>query len=208
LALDVARIDPPNQEALRAFLGVLRAKEAKADEGSWVSPTYEHCIRVGLLACAIGKFMGVDERALLFAGLLHDIGKALVLMSTLGKTKDWTEEDNREMEGHVTDGFRLLRGRFDFSAQVVSWHHQFQGNYYPKELPKPLHEYSKGTEVTIAMYGRILALADSFDALHRVNFQDGKVRARTDEEIKTLMLERNPDQAVLVGRLYEAGVLL
>lgn len=202
VALEALEVEKADQEALYAFLGPLKAKEGEQ------APTYEHSLRVGLTAAAIGTFMGVDARALLFAGLMHDIGKALVLMSVLSKTQNWTEADSKEMECHVTDSYRLLRGKFDFSAQVLVWHHQFQDNFYPKQIPPPLHPHSKGTEVTIAMYGRLLALADTYDALHRVNFQDGQVRARTDAEIRTLMLERNPDQRALVGNLYEAKVLV
>lgn len=202
VALEALEVDKADQGALHAFLGPLKVKEGDR------APTYEHSLRVGLTAAAIGTFMGVDARALLFAGLMHDIGKALVLMSVLGKTQNWTDADSKEMECHVTDSYRLLRGKFDFSAQVLVWHHQFQDNYYPKEIPPPLHPHSKGTAVTIAMYGRLLALADSYDALHRVNFQDGEVRARTDEEIRKLMTDRNPDQRALVENLYEAGVFV
>jgi len=200
--LDRLEVEKEDQVAIRGFLGPIQVKEGPE------TPTYAHSLRVGLTASAIAEFMGFDGRALLFAGLMHDIGKALTLLSTLGKTKGWTAEDSKEMECHVGDSYRMVRGKFDFSAQVLIWHHQFQQNAYPKELPPPLHAYSKGTEVTIAMYGRLLALADTYDALHRVNFQDGRVTARTDEEIRTLMRDRNPDQAVLVGNLYDAKVLV
>lgn len=200
--LDRLEVDKADQDALHAFLAPVRVKEPVH------TPTYEHCLRVGLTAASIAEFMHMDGRALLFAGLMHDVGKALVLLSTLSKTQGWTAEDSKEMECHIEDSYRMVRGRFDFSAQVLIWHHQFQQNAYPVELPPPLHPYSKGTEVTIAMYGRILALADGYDALHRVNFQDGQVRARSDSEIRELMLARNPDQTILVTKLYEAGVLL
>ena len=193
-------IDSEDETSVRCFLNVLLMK------GDAWRLTYEHCMRVGLLSRAIGKFMGVDEKALFFAGILHDVGKCLTDHGVLSKTQSWGPEDAREMEAHVLDGFRMLRGRFDFSAEILKWHHQFQGNNYPKELPAPLHPFSKGTEVTISMYGRLLALADSYDALHRVNFQDGKVRKLSRDEIRKKMLERNPDQKVLVENLYTAGV--
>lgn len=200
--MDDLKVDSEDQKALHAFLGPLKAKEGAH------SPTYNHSVRVGLTAAAIGKFVGMDARALLFAGLMHDIGKALVLMSTLSKTQSWTPEDSREMECHVVDSYRLLRGKFDFSAQILVWHHQFQDNYYPKELPVPLHPHSKAAQVTISMYGRLLALADTYDALHRVNFQDGQVRARSDEEIHGLMVGKNGDQHDLVNHLYENQILV
>jgi putative nucleotidyltransferase with HDIG domain len=196
--LERAGIPAAQAVRLEAFLEPLRAHHPK---------TYDHAVRVGDCAHRIGVFMGVDDRALLFAGLLHDIGKTKVRTELLDRTDTWSAEDALEMERHVLDGFEMLTGHFDFSAQIALWHHQFQPNAYPSVLPAPLHPLAKGTEVTVATYGRILALADGYDALHRVNFQDGAVRTRTPQEIQELMLARNPDQRVLIQRLYGAGLL-
>lgn len=188
------------QASLLAFLAPLKEK---GEVGQY---HYLHSIRVALTAKAIGEFMGVDSKALFYAGLLHDVGKALTNPKTLGQTSCWTAEDAKEIQGHVIDGFRLLRGRFDFSASILLWHHEFQRNAYPLELPKPLHPFSKGTEVTIAIYGRLLAIADTYDAMHRVNSETGGMRL-TDPEIKVNMLKSHPDQKVLIENLYKAGVL-
>jgi putative nucleotidyltransferase with HDIG domain len=193
---------PEQEEAVRAFLGPLRVK---SDVGRF---HYEHSIRVGLLAKAIGASMGLDSKALFYAGLLHDIGKALVTHSTLGKTQSWTPEDSKVMESHVTDSYRLLRDKFDFTAQIAIWHHRFQPNCYPAEVPPPLHEHSTGTEVIIHFYGRLLMLADTFDAMHRVNYRDGQVVKLTPDQIHTKMVATNPDLKPLVERLYEIGVFV
>ncbi len=167
---------------------------------------YLHSLRVGLLCEAIAEVVHLDPKACLFPGLLHDVGKALVPVSVLGKTEAWDEDDQRIMSGHVMDGYRLVRDCFTFSAEVMVYHHQFQPNRYPKRLPRLQRAYSPGTKVTIPLCGRILALADVYDALHRINYKGGKQVVRTGEEIKEAMLCYNEDQVILVRTLYKEGV--
>src|SRR3989344_7046229 len=192
------RIDDGAKESARSFLAILKQKSEQ---------TYTHSLRVGLLARKIGRFMHLDEKALFFAGIFHDLGKSLTPLTTLHKKSGWTSEDTKIMESHVTDSYRLLRDKFDFSAEVVLWHHRFQKNVYPVELPSHLHVYSEGTRVLIMEYGRILAISDVYDALHRKNnkFEEGK--ELTGEEIRQKMLEFNSDRGELVEELYNVGIL-
>lgn len=167
----------------------------------------DHSIRVGLLASKIGVALDLDAKALFFAGLLHDVGKALVPCCTLSATTHWTAEDQVAMEQHVLDGFRLLRDRFDFSAHVIVWHHKFQTRGYPKELPAALQPFSEETLDKAREYGKLLMVADVFDAMHRVNTATGG-KALTAEEIREQMLKLQPELlGDLVPRLYEKGVL-
>ena len=185
------------QAEVLAFLRLIKIKDLA---------TYEHSVRVGLLARRIAKFMHLDEKALFYAGLLHDIGKIQTRLETLQKTENWKPADSEEMEQHVLDGYRMLRGHFNFSAEVILWHHRFQKNSYPKELPTLLFSYSEGTKTMIAFFGRILALADCFDALHRCNEKFWGWQVFTGELAKEKMLEFNPDQRVLIDELYAAGI--
>jgi putative nucleotidyltransferase with HDIG domain len=162
---------------------------------------YEHSQRVAILSYEIGKEMGLDARAMLYAGLSHDIGKALVSSKVLSKDKDWTQEDAEAIKTHVGDGFRLLRDRFDFTAEIMVWHHRFQKNCYPVEEPELLHQHARGTQVMISFYGRLLALADVFDALHRVN-----PVALSGSEIRMALEKANPDLKPLIHRLYERNI--
>lgn len=197
MAFEDLHLEAEQRDGITAFMGPLRVKEKS---------TYGHCIRVGLQARRIAEYMLLDHRALLYAGLLHDVGKAQTPLSTLTKTEGWTPADTATIRAHVMDGYRLLRDHFDFSADIMVWHHQFQAAGYPRHIPPPLHGYSTGTRVTIAFYGRLLALADCYDALHRINDKHGDKHVPTGEEIKGRMLSMNPDQRVLVTKLYEADV--
>lgn len=166
---------------------------------------YGHSLRVGILAKNIADFMHVDPKPLFYAGLLHDIGKALVPPDTLHKTGTWTEEDRATLRPHVIDSFRLLQGAMDFTAQIIVWHHRFQKDCYPVDLPADLHEYSPGTKATIQMYGRLLMIADVWDALHRFN---SKNRWNLEHyTIAKTMLDLNKDQTTLVKSLIDADIL-
>lgn len=201
VACDEVELKAPDKKALFSFLAPLR------DKNVVTHVHYLHSLRVGMLARRIGQFTHNDERALLMAGVLHDLGKCQVCLDVLGKSEQWTEADTNAIKRHVMDGYRTLRGRFDFSADTMVRHHSFQQEGYPKKLPKLLHSYSATTKKLIEEHGRLVALADVYDALHRVNDKFGDKRALAGVEIKTLMLELNADRAKLVVDLYEAGIL-
>lgn len=196
-AFDELDIPSDRREAVRAFLQPLKVKDRA---------TYEHSIRVGLLTRHIGRFMHLDEKALFYAGLLHDVGKAQTRLEILQKTEGWTPADTDEIKQHVLDGYRLLRGHFDFTGDIILWHHRFQAGGYPEELPADLHAYSEGTKAMITLYGRILALADCFDALHRNNEKFGGKQSLTGERVRERMLALNDDQRALIEKLFAAGV--
>lgn len=168
-----------------------------------VKAHYYHSLRVGYLAHKIAMFTHHESRPLLLAGTLHDIGKCQISVEVLGKTSDWTEADALVMQEHVMAGYQIVKGNFDLSAEILLWHHKFQKDGYPEVLPAHLHTYSNSTKVLIVEYGRILALADVYDALHRPNDKFGTV---TGERIKALMFELNQDRHILVEHLYQAGI--
>ena len=200
-ACDELGISDANKAHLQSFLAPLR------DKSSITHFHYLHSLRVGLLARQIGLFTYHEEKPLLFGGVLHDLGKCQTPLSVLGKTDSWSDEDQGIIEEHVMDGYRLIRGRFDMSAEIILWHHRFQENGYPEELPPLLHNYRETTQLLIREYGRIVAIADVYDALHRVDAKFGEERALTGSEIKEKMLEFNPDRRKLISALYDAGVI-
>ncbi len=192
---------PDDCVTMRAFLAPLKHKNTVTHFH------YQHSLRVGFLSRSIARFVHLDDKAVFYAGLLHDLGKCLVALQTLGRTDDWTSRDTKEVKPHVMNGYKLLRGRFDFTAEVILWHHRFQREGYPKRLPPPLHEYSHGTKLLIAECGRMVAIADVYDALHRENSKFGERRVLSGQEIKEKMVQFNPDRKQLIHDLYATAIL-
>ena len=189
-------IPQDRQRDTTAFLEPLRIKDPE---------THKHSLRVGLLTSSLCEFMHIDAKAGLYAGLLHDIGKSQIRLATLRKTDGWTLADSEDMKSHVMDGYRILRDYFDFTAEVIIYHHRFQPNKYPEIIPLALHDYSEGTRVRIPLLGRLLSLADVFDALHRINDKHD-TETLTGEAIKQKMLEYNPDQRTFISEAYGAEI--
>jgi len=198
---DVLEISPEQRESLQTYLTLVR----KRDEETW-----EHSVRVGLKGAEVARFIHiVDPKALFYAGLLHDVGKALTDPDSLRKKEGFDEKDMRELRRHPMDGYKLLRGIHDFSAQILLRHHQFVGKGYPERLPRGHIDFSKGTQAMIGYFARILGLVDFHDALtHRENdkFSPGHPRLPTDEEAKGILLGANRDQTYLISELYDAGI--
>jgi putative nucleotidyltransferase with HDIG domain len=193
------KINPSDKTAIETFLDPLKQKNIK---------TYEHSVRVGLLAKKIGKFLQLDEKTLFFAGLLHDLGKSKIPTETLEKTEGWTDEDMKITRQHVIYGYDAIKGRFDFTAEIILLHHKFQENGYPESLPAHLHDYSPETQTLILEDAKVLALADTYDALHRENDKFGKTRRLSDTEIKNKMLEIKFYNRKLIENLYKSGVFV
>ncbi len=202
LAFEQCSVKPEDRSDLLAYLNLLMLKNPVTRLHG------QHSIRVGLKGREIADFIDLDQRALLFAGLTHDLGKCQVPQEVLGKSQGWTDEDARLIQAHVMDGYKLLRNRFDFTADTMVLHHIFQPNGYPQEIPPQLHPYSEFSQGLILEHGRILALADVYDALHRENDKFGEKRRLTDGEIREQMFALNPDREILVNDLYRAGIFI
>ena len=188
-------ISVPSRDALDASV---RFIEIKSPE------TYDHSVRTARICIRILETMHLDRKVGLFTGLLHDFGKVQCNPEVLNKKSGFSIEDLEHVSEHVLDGYRAMRGLFDFTAEVILWHHCFQANSYPKDdPPPPLHDYSAGTSVMIPMYGRILALSDFYDAIHRNNDKHGIV---SGEKIREIIENNNRDLLTLVSDLYDCCI--
>ncbi len=123
--------------------------------------TKEHSQRVASLSLLIAEKMGLsDERKekLMYASLLHDIGKIAVKGSILNKNGSLTEEEYEEVKKHTILGATLVKGISYLRgvSDIIRHHHErWDGKGYPDGL--------KNGE--ICLEARILAVADSFDAM-------------------------------------------
>lgn len=118
-ALEAEGIALQHQMDIKHYLSILKNRDPK---------TYEHSIRVGVTGAKIALYAakpGISARMLLWAGLLHDIGKALVPTSVLNKTSNFTEADYAAMEPHVQYAWDMLNNIHDWTAHIVVRHHQF-----------------------------------------------------------------------------------
>lgn len=91
---------------------------------------------------------------------LHDIGKVGISDSILLKPGPLTDEERATMVSHTTIGGAILYGveHLNMGKEIALYHHErWDGKGYPLEL--------SGEEIPIA--ARIVALADTFDALTR-----------------------------------------
>lgn len=131
----------------------------------------------------IGRAMNLSEvevRRVKEAGLLHNIGKAILDKNLLNKKELLTEEEAKEMRQHPVLGFRILNrfdNTLDLAEAILSHHERWDGLGYPKRL--------KGKE--IPRLARIIAVAEHYDSI--MNNSNGKIM--TKEEIVEELLKRS-----------------
>jgi putative nucleotidyltransferase with HDIG domain len=199
LAFQGEEITDECQKDILAYLRILKLRD---------EPTYQHSIRVGLLAEKIAGCLqehGITPKMLLWAGLLHDIGKALIPPDILNKKAAFTPEDYAAMEPHAKYGWDMLSNVHDYTAQIIVRHHQFGPHPYPAVLP-PLPEYLNGKGQMIATAARLLALADYYDALMSRDNEKFGSTPLTPAEKRDQYFRDNLDMAELVLQLEAAGI--
>lgn len=143
---------------------------------------YSHPVNVAFVSFVIGKWMNLDYEKLenlVLTGLLHDIGKAKIKDSLLNKAETLTFEEVEKLKSHPVIGYRILNSLNEFDSELlqgVLFHHErMDGTGYPLGI--------KGVQINL--FSRILAIADTFDAItatkayHKKNSPLGAI-----EEIK------------------------
>lgn len=124
--------------------------------------TYQHSLCVSIIAIIVGIRLGFNlEKLNLLAisGLLHDLGKMTVPKEILNKRGKLTEEEFEIMKKHPMGGVKYLE-KLNMLSEITlkgieSHHEKFDGTGYPKKL----------VGEQIPLFGRILAVADVYDAL-------------------------------------------
>ena len=138
-------------ETIRALSSAIDAKDKY---------TIGHSERVALFAVELGRALGFDSQTLNLverAGILHDIGKIGVSELILGKPGRLDEHEFQEMKDHLRKSAEILKPiKFLGPAYdgLVTHHERMDGRGYLKV---------KGDN--IPLLGRILAIADAFDAM-------------------------------------------
>lgn len=167
----------------------LRAREEEIIERLTIAASYKdldtakHTRRVGAFSEAIAMAYGLDPehcRDIRLASPMHDIGKVGIPDAILLKRGKLTEQEFEEMQHHTLVGRSILQesksSLLQLAAQIAATHHErWDGQGYPHRL--------SGDDIPLE--GRIVALADNFDALTTARpYKEAWSVERTVEHIK------------------------
>ncbi len=147
---------------------------------------YHHALACSVWAASFGRHLGLnrDELAeLTLAGLVFDVGKTRVDAQIMVSHKRYDDHEHETMRQHVKYGLDILAEASGMAVSrqimdaVATHHERHDGSGYPQGL----------VNGAIPMFGRILGLIDSYDAM---------------TSIRPHMPSRSPHQAVM--DLYES----
>lgn len=151
--------------------------------------TSNHVRRIGDYSYLLAKKIGLtdDEAELVrLASPMHDVGKIGIPDAILNKPAALTSEEFACIKKHTTIGYNILKAServlLKVAAIIALQHHErWGGGGYPSGL--------QGEE--IHLYGRIVAIADVFDALsHNRVYKE----AWPVEDVFTYILEQRGQQ--------------
>ncbi len=147
------------QQQRETFAGVIRALTSAIDAKD--PYTCGHSDRVARVSVRLAEELGCERKlidTIYLSGLLHDVGKIGIDDNVLRKPGKLTEAEFEHIKTHAEIGYRILSDikQLDDVLPVVLHHHeQWDGKGYPHGLAGE----------AIPLLARIVAVADSFDAM-------------------------------------------
>ena len=124
--------------------------------------TYFHSVNVAVLSVLIGVGMDITRKNLVelaYSSLMHDIGKIFISNDIINKPGKLTDDEYAILKNHSQDGYDHIRKTFKIPERVargvVDHHEKVDGTGYPSG--------KKSGE--ISLFGRIVSVADVYDAL-------------------------------------------
>ncbi len=127
---------------------------------AWSQEVGSHLQRVSGYSALLAGSLGLDAEMIRAASRLHDIGMVAVADAIVLKPDPLSPEERREMQDHTSLGRAMLSGsgaELLETASLIAWshHERFDGGGYPCG--------SAGERIPLP--GRIVAVADAFDAM-------------------------------------------
>jgi HD-GYP domain-containing protein (c-di-GMP phosphodiesterase class II) len=169
--------------------------------------SFFHSVNVCVLSVGLGKRVGLTRPQLLDVGtaaLFHDIGKTRIPLSILNKPGKLTSEERTLIERHPHVGVREFLRMSGLTSQLFPAmigcfeHHMFAdgstGSYPALETPYRPH-----------LFGRIVSIADCFDALvtKRVYMESQRTR---DQALAFLMSQSGTKFDPILLKLFVSQV--
>jgi putative nucleotidyltransferase with HDIG domain len=154
-----------------------------------------HIRRVQLFAAAVARELGMSDaetQAVRTAALLHDIGKLAVPEHILSKPGPLTAEEFQKVQAHPQVGADIIAAvpfPYPVAPLIQNHHERWDGRGYPHRLAGE----------AIPLPGRIVAVADAFDALTH----DRPYRKAWPVASALAEIERHRDQQ-FEGRIVDA----
>lgn len=154
-----------------------------------------------LICCELG-LSAQEAMRIRLSALLHDIGKIGMDQNILTKPSELTAEEFEILKTHPARGVEMLRPVAEFADLLpgLELHHEsLDGAGYPHGL--------SGDQ--IPMMARIIAVADTFDAMtHNRSYQDALDGGYAMRIIRTMAGKKFDQQAVdAFCRVYAAGLI-
>jgi hypothetical protein len=168
--------------------------------------TGEHVERMSAYCAIVAQRLGwaaADAHELRIAATMHDVGKVAVPDSILLKPGPLTSEEREVMQQHTIAGHEMLSGSTSLiiqqAADIALTHHErWDGAGYPNGL----------VAEQIPLPGRIVAIADVFDALTSDRVYRQAMSVAEALELIEHGRDRQFDPAVLDAFLSAIGEIL
>jgi HD-GYP domain-containing protein (c-di-GMP phosphodiesterase class II) len=179
-------LPPPNMvpfesemdEIVKVFADVIDAKH---------NYTAGHSKRVAIYTYIIAKALGIPEeqaRKLKVAGYLHDAGKVAIPRAILDKPGRLTMDEYKLIKNHPVFTMEIMSMIHCLKDMVIiagSHHERYDGMGYPGRLSRD----------TIPLGGRIMAIADAYDAMTSERPYQHK---RNSVEAKDILIKNSRSQ--------------
>jgi putative two-component system response regulator len=185
------------EETIRRLSRAMEIREAEA---------WGHIERIGETSALLARKVGLPEdrvELIRLASPMHDVGKIAIDDGILLKRGALTPEERTEMQRHAEIGHQILAGSgselLELAATIAWTHHErWDGSGYPRGL--------NGEQIPIE--GRIVAVADIFDALTHDRIYRPAITAPEALEVLREGRGRHFDPDVVDAFLRDLGAVI